>query len=285
MLKFIKNISLFGILLMSIYIVVIGIKFAVSWSMPFAYDKSKDTLFIGASHLWWGVDASQTKRAVNCSARSERYLFTYVKLKKILEANPQIAMVFIECAPTDLWENADDKYFAENEMSYFVPLYFPWFGREEWDIYRNNLRSVFVLISQKVVDPKQLTVAGIKGLLGGQADRSLGLGDFHRGQVHQELLTGESGNAINHAYLRKIIGLCKKHNVRLIGLYLPVYKPEELYNQEYYYDVLKSEFSDLEVLDYSHWEVPDSARLDASHLNAIGARMFTKEICVRFNID
>lgn len=270
---------------MLFYIVVIIIKMTLSTTISLAYTDNKSVLFIGASHVFWGVDDSVIPSSVNCSAPSERYMFTYLKLKRILDDNHQIKTVFIQCAPTDLWENADDKYFAENEMSYFIPVYFPWFGEEEWNIYSGHLRRVLVLIFQKIISPKQLTYSGIKSQLGGQADRSAMQGSFDRRTVMQKLVMGKCGNDINHRYLRKIINLCSDRGVRLIGLYMPAYKPECMYNQDYFYDVLQTKFPDMEFMDYSHYDVPDSARLDASHLNYKGAQILTGELKGCFHLQ
>ena len=248
----------------------------INWRLP----AQKHIVFIGASLVAYGIDDSMTESAINLANGGERYMFTFLKLRKILENNAQIDTVFLECAPTDMFEHADDKYFRNNEMSEFYAKFYPLFGFEQWKLYKKNIPDAFSLIYRETIWDY------IKGI-----DYRYFISDFpphtrimKKEAVHKELMDGEYGNEINYEYLRKIIQLCKDKHVKLYLLYTPVYKPEYLYDQEYYYDAYRKHFSDVELLDYSHFPIADEERYDTHHLNDNGAVTFTNEIKRRFHI-
>lgn len=281
---FLIKASLFILLIIICILSVITFKIVITDSLSFKLPSNVTYIFTGASHPYRGIDGSLTRNAVNLSAPSERYMFTYLKLKKFLNANPQVDTVFIECAPTDLWQNSDDKYFANNEMSRFIPTYFPLFTSSEWAQYHNDMRKVITMVIQKSFDPSQLTKHSLQRLIGSQANKIENSERLDTTLVERHLMEGCRGNNINLLYLRKIINLCKNKNVQLYGIYFPMYHPEYFYDQEYYYKVLSELYTDLELLDYHNLNLPDSAFFDAHHLNNIGAFMFTSLIKKRFSM-
>ena len=247
---------------------------AISWKLP----NDTHILFMGASHIEKGINDSIYKGSVNLAKGSERYLFTYIKLKKILKKNKQIDTVFLEFAPTDVWRNTDSKYYSNNEMSYFLPLYSPLFSKEEWNVYeRMDKEEMLTLMLQK----------SLKGVPSGIHS----FGEFSpSSEIFESQLDtyempdwSEKGQSINYGYLEKIINLSIEKNVKLYLLYMPMYKPQLFYDQKYYYEVYKEQFAKTELLDYSHWECPDNFRADEHHLNIFGAKMFTKELFDRFH--
>lgn len=282
---FLKNIILFGAIIIGIFATCITAKYTISHSISFKEPENVHMLFIGASHPYRGIDATLMNTATNRSAPSERYMFSYLKLKKIINDNPQIDTIFIECSPTDLFEHADDKYFAENEMSYFIPLYFPYFSSNEWKIYSYKMPDAIKLIIQKSFQPNQLFPDRIMTGLGTQAEKAENLAKMNSSEVIPAMIKGNAGNEINYHYLRKIIDLCNGNGIKLYGIYFPVYHPEYYYDQEYYHKALSEVFPDLDVLDYSGMQLPDSVRYDAHHLNWYGAQIFTTELKNRFKIE
>lgn len=249
-----------------------------SWKLP----KEKHILFMGASHIEHGIDDTLTESGYNFAKSSERYLFTYLKLTHLLETNPQIDTIFLECAPTDLWEHTDDKYFNKNEMSLYPSLYYPLFNKEEWTIYNNNTREFIITILQQCLKNYFWGQNRYWHALGGKKENNTKQMDATK--VHPQLEKGSHGHKINYKYLRKIINICTRHDIKLYLVYCPVYKPEYYYDQIYYYNMYKKNFSDVELLDYSNWPVNDNERYDAHHLNNEGAIKFTNELKKKFRI-
>lgn len=248
----------------------------IDWKLP----QGKHILFMGASHFVYAINDSLTPSAINLAKGSERYMFTYIKLQHIIEHNKQVDTIFLMLGSTDLFEHADDKYFKDNEMAFFYTHYYPLFNIDQWKMYKEKLSSAFGLIFGKTI------YHYLKGL-----DYKYFIAGFepndkvmNKDSVYYNPVGGQYGNEINYEYLRKIITLCNEKSIKLFFIYCPVYKPENFYNQEYYYNAYKTHFSDVKLFDYSHFPIPDDGFYDAHHVNYKGAMIFTQELKRRFGL-
>lgn len=271
--KFTKNLILFFfILLIPLDLAFINriIKTkSISWKLPI----KTHILFLGASHIEKGINDSIYPSSLNLASSSERYLFTYLKLNKLLESNTQIDTIFLQFAPTDIWENCDFKYYAANEMSYFLPLYFPFFQIEEWKIYlKSDLKQVITILYSKLMRsiPNNIYSFGGYHPLDKIFNRNI---PFKIPPLTDLSLKGHS---INFFYLKKIENVCLSHGIKLYYLYMPVFNAEKFNDQNDYYKTYNTFFSNSELLDYSKWVCPDNYREDENHLNKMGANYFTK---------
>lgn len=236
---------------------------------------------MGASHIVHAIDDSLTISAINLAKPSERYMFTYIKLQHLLDNNAQIDTIFLQCAPTDLFEHADDKYFKDNEMISFFATFYPLFNYDQWKLYiRKPITALSLLYRESLWDY-------VKGI-----DYSYFIDKFephtktlNKDSVYYNPIDGLYGNHINYKYLRKIIRLCNERKVTLYFLYCPVYKPEFFYNQDYYYNAYNHYFNDIKLLDYSNYPISYDEYYDAHHLNDKGAIKFTMELKKKFNIQ
>jgi hypothetical protein len=242
------------------------------WKIP----EKKTVLFMGASGITRGIDDRRLENAMNISSPSERYPFTYLKLKKILSnKNNKIEHIILSCVPSDLSIVADNKIFStDNEMVQYIPLYYLYFGREEWEMYNDYLLDIAEIVfshsfrNWAFSSEKYFSRYGGFHPLNDVFDKTK--------MIAKKIDSIYYGSKINLSYFEKIISLCKVNNIRLTLLYPPMYKPELFYDQEYYYRILKTNFGDCEFLDYSHLSIPDEYRYDAHHLNGQGAKYFTK---------
>lgn len=240
---------------------------------------------MGASQMTRDIDVSHSKEAVNLGKPSERYMFTYMKIQKLVENNPQVKQVVLQCAPTDLWQHTDDKYFVDNEMSEFVPLFYPMYTNEDLEFYKGRYFDMIKFILQHSLDPRSyFEKLYFKRIGWGIQEGQMLHSKMDKSKVKPDLIQGAYGNNVNKHYLRKIIDYCKARDIELSLIYCPMYKPEYYYDQDYFFSQLKS-FSDVKFYDYSHWNVPDSCRYDAHHLNEDGAKLFTKELMKTFKFN
>ena len=235
---------------------------------------------MGASHIQRAVNDSLMPSAINLARLSERYMFTYIKLRNVLENNCQVDTVFLMCASTDLFENADDKYFKDNEMVSYFANFYSLFNFEQWKIYKEKMPTAFGLLFRPTF-LKYVKGVDYKFFIDG-FDPTTAVMD--KNSVYYEPVEGQYGNKINYSYLRKIITLCNERDVKLFFVYCPVYKPEFYYNQEYYYNAYKTNFGDVELFDFSHFPMPEDGFMDAHHLNYKGAMIFTNELKRRFGL-
>ncbi len=250
-----------------------------SWSLP----ENVHILFMGASHINHAIDDSMMKSAINWTRGSERYMYTYIKLQHLLPENPQVDTIFLELAPTDLWEDTDYKYHVLNEQSGYVKLYWPFYSLEQWKIFKTEPSQVLGLVLESLGEIEVLGQQGWWKRMGNYKNVNASL-DTMTVIPMPEVSSGK-GHAINYDYLRRIITLCREYNVKLYFLETPTYHPEYFYDQEYFYNAYQEHFSDIEFIDYSKWPMDPSERYDAHHLNHKGAMRFTKEIKDRFKLQ
>ena len=233
---------------------------------------------MGASHVNRGIDVDFVPSGYNLSKPSERYLFTYLKLQKLIENNPQVKTIVLECAPTDLWQNSDDKYFVDNEMSEFVPLFYPLFNIDVIKDYRGHYFDMVKFIIQHLLDVNDYRVSKYLKRIGyGYQENNLLEEQMDISKVCSHIEQGVYGNQLNWKYLHKIIDYCNQNSLKLYLVYFPMFHPEFFYDQEYFYNKIKK-LEQIDFLDYSHYSIPDSCRYDAHHLNKKGAELFTKQL-------
>lgn len=250
-----------------------------SWKLP----ERVHVLFLGASHVEYAVDDSMMTSAVNWARGSERYAYTYIKLSHLLEDNPRIDTVFLELAPTDLWADADDKYHKENEQSFYVANYWPFFSLAEWRIFAGEpLQAGRVVVANLLQADNVLRHDKWWKKMGGH-EKTFEEMDAAAAKWEPAESLGH-GNAVNYGYLRKIVRLCEKRGVKLYFLETPTSHIERIYDIAYFRDAYRKNFSDVEFVDYSDWPMADDERKDPHHLNHRGAVRFTREIMERFHI-
>lgn len=250
-----------------------------SWRLP----KDTHILFMGASHINHAIDDSLIPGAINWTRGSERYMYTYIKLQHLLPENPQIDTIFLELAPTDLWEDTDYKYHVLNEQSGYVKLYWPFYSSKQWMIFKSEPLQVIGLIASSLGDTNDYKQDGWWQHMGNYKNVSSSL-DTTTVVPNMEQNSG-NGREVNYDYLRRIISLCRSNNVVLYFLETPTFHPEYFYDQEYFYKAYRDNFADVDFLDYSKWPMDPSERYDAHHLNHKGAVRFTEEIKKRFNFN
>jgi hypothetical protein len=245
------------------------------WSIP----PKKNTLFMGASHIVHAINDTLLENAINISLPSERYPFTFLKLLKILSNKENvITHIILECAPTDISRVADEKIFSiNNEMIYFIPLFYPFFKEEEWAFYSKLRIEIFNILISHFYSNWALSSKKYFSQYGGFIEnKNVFNGILNPDEIARVDDVKFVYNEINLKYLRKIINLCKENSIQLTFLYCPVYMPELYYDQQYYYEIIKNEFSEIELWDYSHLNIPVHYRADPHHLNEEGALYFTK---------
>lgn len=270
---FIKTILVFSVVLAALIAVTFVIRVQITRNIDWEFPRSTHVIFAGASHISKGMDQSAYPGSHNLGMGSERYLFTYLKLKQVLAANAQIDTVYLEFAPTDMQQNTDAKYYTTNEMSFFLPLYFPYFTTEEWLLYANiDVVNAGTILLQKIAKDVPADIASFGRFKPSDQEFDSNTDKYN---VTDWL---EKGHEVNYRYLDKIIELCNMEEVALILLYMPVFKPEEFFDHAYFYNAYDSLYSEVKFLDYSKLDIPENYRSDEHHLNKTGAKYFTERL-------
>ena len=280
--KFLKKLIGFSAIIILVFACAIIWRTYACRTLDFSFPENKTELFVGASQPYWAIDTTLIQSAINFSKAGEGYMYTYLKLKKLLEDNPHIKNVFIQCSPSDIVGNQDKTYFNDNEMGAFMPSFYSFYTAEEWLLYKNHKTQAIRSMYQKALRPGGLFVD--KWDFGGQVSKKEGVkSKFDSNKARPK--TALSPNPINIHYLHKILELCESHGTKLYAICFPAYKPEEYYDINEFNRIIKTEFPKLDFIDYTDFSVSDNERYDHYHLNWYGAQKFTKEIKQRFNIE
>ena len=249
-----------------------------SWSL----EPGVHIVFAGASHVFHGIDDRMYAEIINVGDANERYMFTYLKLKYLLRDNPSVDTVVLQCAPTDLWEDTDAKYFQEPSIKSHLPYYWPLFGWEEWKAYADCPDALTIIMQYLLSDfHKDGTSFFISH--GKYYPEQQSLSAEEAAALHCEQMTDSThtGHAINYRYLGKIKELCNASGVKLFCIYCPVYHPEYFYDQEYYEEAYRSCCRDVPLLDFRDMPLPLDCYMDAHHVNAKGAVILTDSVMGR----
>lgn len=272
---FIKKLFLFSLFLAFILICDISVRIVFLNHSQLIVGRNIKTIFVGSSHFACDINDSLLASSKNIASAGERYLYTYIKLKKILDDNPNIATVFCSCAPLDVFPHAD-YYNFDSHIDNFVPRYFPLFSLHEYIVFRNSGRRFITGLFCKYhsmyhFSPlKYLKAWGGYTKLNGRAKQYAPIKEVTEGT-----------NTIQLEYLQKIISLCKERNKKLVMMLTPNQMLESVYDMDYYYQIVKSlnvEFVDLHLWGVQHPEY----FYDAGHLNEEGANAFTLDIANNF---
>jgi hypothetical protein len=252
----------------------------------FRFNNNQNIVVAGDSRMERAFNDSVYTNAVNISQSAELYIFSFVKLQKVLDVNPHIDTVLLGLSYhnlsrlTDKWK--DDEAITAARLPQYIPM-------------------------MSVGDAKQLIMAApmctltgfiesykryIERTVSGERQTNLlssGIGGYlfvagNLGDTPREKLTGfdeklNTPSPIQITYLRKIIDLCSKRNVTLILVILPIHESSEYRNKNFtILDKYRTELGEVRIADYSRMALPDSCYMDETHFNYKGARVFSKLI-------
>jgi hypothetical protein len=258
-------------------------------------DDDVSTLFLGDSHVECAINDSLINHSINLACSADPYFYTYYKLLKLTDANPNIRTVILGYID-EFFLKADDEYtYGEEYMGNKYPKYSPVISLKDKLFLFYKRPGVFIIATRDAI--KQNYV-----LLFKKPERlysKLNWGGYlylTRDKLHDKSvennLTATSGrisdftstSSLNLRYLKQIVQYCNSKNIRLILLRSPLHNSCNRNNDEFT-SLLKYDLKNVEFLDYSNYPMQDSEFLDLSHLNFKGARRFSGIINIKLNRD
>jgi hypothetical protein len=306
--KFLKRVFIFTILTISIIslsaILYYNIKDKYFINNNLQLKSGVTTLIIGDSHAETTFDDSIIPHSQNIAFHAEHFLFTYFKLKKVLEANPQIKKIIISYGPHNISKGADVTLFSMDRTSRSFARYFMLLNREAvWDIYSPSQNWRINYLKWKYYIPFQLKLEAklISKLVQGKFIKLKDfpfIGKFYASSKHvfADVNTPIQGHYYNKGellkksdlaikYLYKIADLCEENNVKIILINTPVHKKYHELIPKYfsdYYTVLTSKiinkYNNIEFIDYSQYHLPDEYFGDYHHVNVKGAEVISRKL-------
>lgn len=254
-------------------------------------------VFAGNSAVECAVNDRLVEHSINIAESGEAYLYSYAKLKAVIEANQQISTVFIGYSFADIllekeetWVFSDE--FIIEKVQYYNYLLSPQdrmllFSKNPGAYAKGLLKSVVNNFSTAFIagpGPKSpgqiINFGGYKYLIRDKLKIDPGVDLYNDRPVKKSVQ--------QEYYLTKISDLCRENSVRLILLTTPkhISYTENLdkLNLKLWLDVRKSLPADS-LLDLSTFSLPDSCFGDLSHLNYRGAEQFSRYLNELTNPD
>jgi hypothetical protein len=261
-------------------------------SHSFLVDAKVKKLLMGDSHAQYGFSDNIISDSLNVSYRSEKFIWTYLKMKNLLKNNLHLDSVILSVSKHS-FQKCNEREILGSERSFFYARYGALFEAESYtDLFQENLPNTDLLLTFL----KYQLGAPIEGF------RDLRLrfkssqvlksdlpywGYFQKEKGHnlskrilEDTLDRHYSCAgvsrLQEKYFQKIIKLTTKYDVRLHLVTLPTHKsyregiPLEL-KKHFKSQLKQAQIQGSHLLDLSEVRLPDSYFKDFDHLNTKGA--------------
>lgn len=289
---FLKSVALFVLLVVSIVATLIFLSDCAVRSRKQSFLKVDDNIkfvFSGDSHVECSVNDELIDHSINIAQSGEAYLYSYAKIRSLLECNDQIKTVFIGFSYGDLLKDKEISWlFGKISVAEYIKNYnYILSGSDKSLIFKHNpkayvkglAKSVFPnstafirsLSPEESGNSRLSNYGGYMYLLRDKLQEDIEMIDTYR----QEPLVVSH---VQEQYLMMLSQLCRQKSVRLILLNTPKYP---LYNENVNQEIRQNWISFREklqgdsLLDFSEMVLPDSCFGDMTHLNYRGAELFS----------
>jgi len=254
----------------------------------YAIDKSCNILILGDSHTECALNDTLLSHSVNISASADAYIYSYLKLRKLVKNNPQIDIILLGYGYHDLSPNLEEWVYGEKYILNKIPTYACFMKYSEIQKvikYDPELapslilyiyRSAFKLFVKSILGQNYIQ-AGFGGY------RSLSYNKLKEDiqRLSKKIDQAETGHNISLSqakYLLLISNFCKRNKIRLILIATPIYKnllKSSKNMKVLYYEFYEKYLFNNVLLDYSDENMPDSCYADSEHLNRLGSKVFS----------
>ena len=244
-------------------------------------------IYAGDSHIQCAVIDSLMKNGRNISKTSESYYFTYYKLKKILEINPDIRRVYLGASYHNLSDHYD-RYISGENTSFVSTKYFYLLPPEKqlqvmgWSVhdFPRFLRGIIFFSYTYIIKKSPYDFGGYSNFFFETAADKKAMDKRIKLQYHSKDRMSEY-STVNIEYYFKIITMCREKNVELILLNTPLHGYFRAQVPKFFIERFNNitDSLNLRVLDFSNLTLSDSCFTpDGDHLTVKGAKLITAEI-------
>lgn len=280
--KFFLNSIQFGLLFSSLVAVSFCILLLRTKSRAvFTIDKHTKHIVLGHSHPECAYNDSLIQNFQNFSMSGESYFYTLPKVKNIVAQNPQLETIFLEFTNNQVSKNIEDWIWEEKYLSYYYAIYSPFI--ETSDKFRillnkpaaflKNLPIVFKDLLKKNISP-----VNYASEFGGYKRIDGTLENYEKTNqdsiIEDFVLINDETSQIHIEYLKRIIQYLGENNINVVLIRTPQhYSYQGFENEKQYQAILKSEFSDVNFIDFTKIPLTYDHFRDTEHLNREGARV------------
>ena len=247
------------------------------------YRLSPDTkyLFVGSSFVSCGIRDSEIDGAVNLSLAGESFFYSYPKIRKIIDANPQLKYIFLDYSNFKLTKIIDKYMWTDMYLSTQYLRYAPLFeNSDKLAILTDNpigFLSIQPMIARETIGflewegtfyPSYKYWGGYDEFRFSKTDSLIRVNHQSKA-THQDIF--EVG-PVNLKYLEKIKKLCIEKGVNLILFRTPTHRLDPYRaNEEFFQNYRKENLAGITFLDFHNFPLENKEFLDLDHLNYFGA--------------
>ena len=283
--KFVKNTSLFVLLIIVIFsTLLIGTTKILNSGSYFLIDENTDKIVFGHSHAANAFNDSLINNFKNLGSSGESFFYTYYKAKKIIEANKQLKTVFIIFTNNQIELRANSWIWSDKYLNHTFPKYaafIDWEGykllaQHNWKslfaseciALRENLYFIFRLRKQR--NYIAATEWGEYGTV-----NKVFTSESNATKKNEAIIENKNTSGYNISYLMKTIALLKKNKINVFLIRSPLHKDYTIINNEFFLKILNDKKLENMFLDFKDFPLQTNQFIDSEHLNADGAREFS----------
>lgn len=250
--------------------------------------ETKTMVVIGDSHSECAFNDSIINGLVNFSQAGESYFYSYFKIKKIIDQNPNLKTLLIEISNNQIKKDTDRRIWGDKYLPFKLPVYGVFMDVKSINLLMENnsegfRSSIFPLIKNNT----KMLFRGLdySGEIGGYHYLKTTLNDSiaEYDAFEDDIINvKDSSSATNISeifelkYLREIIKYGESKGLRVFLIRSPLNEKYEGFENEIdFKDKLTSEFPDIELLDFAYFPLSNEQFADLSHLNYKGAKLFS----------
>jgi hypothetical protein len=252
-------------------------------------------VFTGDSYVECAVNDRLIEHTINIAQSGEAYLYSYAKVKALLEHNSQIQTVYVGFSFGDLLMEKEKSWvfgseFVTEKIQYYNYLLHP---SEKLLILKsnpiaylsgltksvnNNFQSFVKSYSSEKTNRSIKNFGGYKHLVRDKLNLDPELNLYKEQPVEKSL--------VQEKYLQMISEVCKQHSVELVLFSTPKYKSYNANIDDNIRQIwlnVRNSLSLDSLADFSAFTLPDSCYGDLTHLNYKGAEVFSRFLNERLN--
>ncbi|WHF51436.1 hypothetical protein QGN23_13570 [Chryseobacterium gotjawalense] len=290
---FFKRLGIFMVIIICFVTgMIISTKYFDLAHFPFKQE-SVHVLILGDSHTQCGIDDALLPHSLNLSESADTYFYSYVKLKRMFKANPQIDTLILGYADFNITDNQDRWLRSENINSFKLPIYFFLFDQDDFSdfikinptqllefsgtIFKRNFSHLYRIFAKEKINK-----FGIGGFLALEKQME----NKEKSVNNKNINTTWKQSEIDILYLKKINDLCTTKNVKLILIATPTQNHSISGQNSKQVAFRNSHLKEAAYIDFSGYPLKNDNFADNSHLNAKGAAHFTvalKRVIINHN--
>ncbi len=290
--RVLQKLFVFLFLLLGFLLVVNeAVNYCLQWPDLYKVPVDKKILILGNSQSERGLNDKIIEHSINLSQAGDAHFYTYYKLKKVLETNPQLKYVLLIYTNNNFFVEMDNWIFDEQHIGFKYPKYGHLISiSDKFFLLRNNPGSFLVACRDAFRTNLQLLLHKptfvYKKLEWGKYESLDGVIDYSKPHKQIDGFYADSSiSKIDLQYLLKIDAVCKKLNRKIILIRMPMHKTFDKTNDLEVFQMYKSDLSHLPLWDYMDYLKNDSLFVDPQHINTAGANEMSKLINARFKTE